>query len=254
MPSTSAFQWYEFGLVKADEQADEAAPWLIYIKASTPRVDFENERIPQRALKQAADYFLENGKITWEHLDQQHRHDASVIIGEPMAVEFPADGSTLVQARLYPLQDQARHVYNILRSGGRLKASVGGSCAKRPGRDGVTDIPQIWWSHLALTPFPVNNDTSISLQPFGAFVKALGVSSAAPLVMQDLGGGHAGQDARSCPAMAGAGRNDSATVSSFVGGGSPHRGGLTPQTTRGVSSRLYYRPLGTTGLRRTHGH
>jgi hypothetical protein len=185
---TSAFQWYEFGLVKADDNADEAAPWLIYIKASTPSVDYDKERIPQSALKNAVDYFLENGKITWEHIDQNKRYDASIIIGEPMAVEFPADGSTLVQARLYPLQPQAQYVYNILRSGGKLKASVGGSCAKRPGPDGVTEIPQIFWTHLALTSFPVNNNTAISLQPYSAFMKALGVTSAAPLVTQDLQG------------------------------------------------------------------
>jgi len=105
-----------------------------------------------------------------------------------MAVEFPADGTTLVQARLYPLQEQARNVWNILRSGGKLKASIGGSCAKRPGRDGTTEVAQIFWNHLAITSWPVNDDTSVSLEPFSAFVKALGTSDAAPLVREDLEG------------------------------------------------------------------
>jgi hypothetical protein len=181
-------QWYDFGVVKAAEEAGEAAPWIIYIRASTPRVDFDNERIPQQALKEAADYFLENGKVTLEHQTEKTRYDASILIGEPMAVEFPPDGSTMVQARLYPLQPQAQFVMNILRSGGKLKASVGGTCAKRPGPDGVTEIPRLFWSHLAITPYPVNNDTLVSLEPFAAFVKALGVSSAAPLVLEDLQG------------------------------------------------------------------
>lgn len=180
--------WFDFGIVKADASADDAAPWIIYIKASTQRVDFDNERVLQQALRDGSRYFVENGKITYEHIDAVNRHDASVIIGEPMAVEFPLDGSTLVQARLYPLQPQAQYVWNILRSNGKLKASVGGSCAKRPGPDGVTEIPQIWWSHLALTAFPVNDDTRVSLQPFSAFVKALGTFEASPLVPEDLEG------------------------------------------------------------------
>jgi hypothetical protein len=125
-------------------------------------------------------------------VDQAKRYDPAIIIGEPMGVEFPADGSTLVQARLYPLQPNAVHVWNILRSGGKLKASVGGSCEKKVGHDGVVEIARIWWSHLALTPYPVNDHTLVSLQPFSAFVKALGVGAAAPLVMQDLQGARLG--------------------------------------------------------------
>jgi hypothetical protein len=184
----TAIRWYEFGIVKAEPSDDAAAPWIIYIQASSPRVDFDNEWVPQEALKQAAAYFLENGKVSYEHVTAENRHDASVIIGEPMAVKFPADGTTLVQARLYPLQPQARYVWNILQSGGKLKASIGGSCAKRPARDGTTEIPQIFWNHLAITSWPVNDDTLVSLQPFSAFVKALGTTSATPLVMEDLQG------------------------------------------------------------------
>lgn len=185
---TSIRWFYNFGIVKADDAADESAPWIIYIKASTPDIDFDNERVLQQALRNAANYFKENGKITLEHVDHEHRHDASIIIGEPMDVQFPPDGSTMIQARLYPHQPQAQFVWNILRSGGKLKASIGGSCAKRPGRDGVTEIPQLFWSHVAVTSWPVNDQTLVSLQPFSAFVKALGTFEASPLVPEDLEG------------------------------------------------------------------
>jgi hypothetical protein len=181
-------QYYDFGLVKADEEASEAAPWIIWIRASTQDVDFEQERVSQQALKDAADYFVHNGRITWEHINQDKRYDPSILIGEPMAVKFPADGSTLVQAKLYPLQPLAQNVWQILRSGGKLKASIGGSCAKRPGRDGIMEIAQIWWNHLALTPYAVNDHTEVSLHPFSEFMKALGSASAAPLVQEDLQG------------------------------------------------------------------
>jgi hypothetical protein len=181
-------QYYQFGLVKADDEATEAAPWIIWIRASTQDIDLEKERVSQQALKDAADYFVRNGKITWEHINQDKRYDPSIIVGEPMAVKFPPDGSTLVQARLYPLQPLAQNVWQILRSNGRLKASIGGSCAKRPGRDGVMEIAQIWWNHIALTPYAVNDHTEVSLQPFANFVKALGTAAAAPLVHEDLQG------------------------------------------------------------------
>jgi hypothetical protein len=186
--SLHTVQYYDFGLVKADDEASEAAPWIIWIRASTQDIDFEQERVSQQALKDAADYFVRNGRITWEHLNQDKRYDPAILIGEPMAVKFPADGSTLVQAKLYPLQPVAQNVWQILRSGGKLKASIGGSCAKRPGRDGVLEIAQIFWTHLALTPYPVNDHTDVSLQPYQEFLKALGSASAAPLVHEDLQG------------------------------------------------------------------
>jgi hypothetical protein len=181
-------QYFDLGIAKADPEASESAPWLIYIQASTPAVDFEKERVLQQALKDSCDYFLENGKITYEHVSHENRHDASVLIGEPMAVKFTPNGLTLIQARLYPYQEQARNVYNILRSGGKLKASIGGSCSKRPGPDGVTEIDRIFWNHVAITSWPVNDDTLVSLQPLSAFLKALGSASAAPLVQEDLQG------------------------------------------------------------------
>jgi hypothetical protein len=180
--------WWDFGLAKAEEGASESAPWILWIRASTTAIDYDNERVTQQALKDASDYFVENGRITWEHQNETTRYDPSIIVGEPMAVKFGADGSTMVQARLYPLQPKAQDIWRILRSGGKLKASIGGSCAKRPGKDGTTEINRIYWNHLALTPYPVNDHTLVSLQPFGAFVKALGVASAAPLVMEDLQG------------------------------------------------------------------
>lgn len=186
--SLYSLQYYAFGLVKADEDGGDAAPWVIWIKASTEDIDFDQERVSQQALKQAADYFVANGRITWEHINQEKRYDPSIIVGEPMAVKFPADGSTLVQARLYPLQPNAGYVWNILRSGGKLKASIGGSCSKRPSPDGVMEISHIFWTHLALTPYPVNDHTLVSLQPLQEFLKALGTASAAPLVMEDLQG------------------------------------------------------------------
>lgn len=193
MPATSTlfeptYRYFDLGFAKADTSAEEAGQWLIYVRASTPQLDFERERVLPQALKDAASYFLENGKVTFEHIDQSNRHDASILIGEPLAVKFTPEGDTLVQARLYPYQPQAQHVWNILRSGGKLKASIGGSCVKRPAGDGATEIPQLWWNHLAITSWPVNNDTIVSLQPFEEFVKALATTAAAPLVMQDLHG------------------------------------------------------------------
>jgi hypothetical protein len=193
LPASYGMHYFDLGFAKADPDASDSAPWIIYIQASTPAVDLDKERVLQQALKDASDYFLENGKITFEHVGHENRHDASVLIGEPMAVKFAPDGTTFVQARLYPYQEQAKNVWNILRSGGKLKASIGGSCSKRPGRDGVTEIDRIFWNHVAITSWPVNNSTLVSLQPLAAFLKALGTASAAPLVREDLQGARLGR-------------------------------------------------------------
>lgn len=192
---TNPVVWIDAGLVKAGTAATQE-PWMIYIQASAPVMDHEGEVVIPEALRDAADYMLRNGKVTYEHVTKDTRTDPTILIGEPTSVHITPDGRTLVTARLYEHQPKAQAVWNILQSGGRLKASIGGTVlARDPNND--AHITKVFWNHLALTSWPVNEATGVSLTPYAEFVKslctakALGATtgtSAQPLVMEDLEG------------------------------------------------------------------
>lgn len=179
--------WIDLGFAKA---VSEAEPWQIFITASSPRIDFQGERVLPEALQDAAKYFLNRGIVSYEHVTHSNRHDPSVVIGHPTAITFTPDGRTLVKAMLYKNVPNAQHVWGILTSGGRLGASIGGSVLERALQPGGTPtISKIWFNHLALTAWPVNDDTAVQLMPYQEFMaKALSTTSATPLVSQDLEG------------------------------------------------------------------
>ena len=186
----------EFGLVKADALAP-GAPWIIYIQASSPRVDYDGERVLPQALRDAAPYFLANGRISYEHITPETRHDPSLLIGEPRDMQFTPDGRTIVKAELYQRVKKAQEVWDILQSGGKMKASIGGAILQRQqDATGTPVVTKVFLNHLALTPWPVNDETNVQLTPYAEFVKSLGYkalgattgTSAQPLVMQDLEG------------------------------------------------------------------
>jgi len=190
MVAASSHQlWVNLGLVKAEPVA-AGEPWIIYITASTGRVDHEGERVLPQALKAASEYFLRRGKVTFEHIGQDNRHDATILIGEPLAMQVTADGRTLVQARLYQHQPQAQAVWNILQSGGKMGASIGGAVLHKqalPGQPPIID--RLMFNHLAITSWPMNEDTEVQLTPYADFLaKALGAADASAVVMEDLEG------------------------------------------------------------------
>jgi hypothetical protein len=189
IPSPTRRLWIDLGFAKAVEAAP-ADPWLIEVVASTPRLDFQGERVLPVAMQDGSAYFMRRGVVTFEHLQRENRADPSIIIGHPTAMQMTAAGATLVKAMLYKHQPKAQHVWQILISGGRLGASIGGDVLERSMEPGGTPIiSRIWFNHLALTAFPVNDDTSVQITPYHEFMaKALSTSSATPLVQQDLEG------------------------------------------------------------------
>lgn len=186
----------DFGLVKA-ESLQPGAPWVIYIRASSPSVDYDGERVLPQALRDAAPYFLANGRISYEHITPETRHDPSLLIGEPRDMQFTADGCTIVKAELYQRVKKAQEVWDILQSGGKMKASIGGAILQRQqDASGTPIVTKVFLNHLALTPWPVNDETNVQLTPYADFVKSLAYkalgattgTSAQALVMQDLEG------------------------------------------------------------------
>lgn len=169
--------------------AEEDGKWIVYMEASNEGLDQEEEQILQKGLKEAKDYYLSHGVISWDH-QHKHQHEPKYIIGEPMDVRFPKDGRTLVKGWLYQHNETAIDLWKNIQSGARLGASIGGGVIQKsqPGEDGKSwpVISRVLWNETAITHKPVNQDTlgKTTLVPFPEFAKAL-MASADVLDKQD---------------------------------------------------------------------
>ena len=61
---------------------------IVWIEASNPNPDIENEKLYAQTLLDAQGYFLSYGNITYDHLPKSAPHTGSVgYIGKPLAVQ-----------------------------------------------------------------------------------------------------------------------------------------------------------------------
>ncbi len=166
-------------LIKAEETDGK---WNIYLEASNEGLDLDEESVLQKALKDAADYYLQHGVISWDH---KHKvlHDPAFIIGEPTDVAFPDTKQTLVKGFLYRENKRAQSLWeNLLSKSTRFGSSVGGYVLNK-SQEG--QINKVFWDETAITHKPINDMTqgTTSIVPFKEFVKALmagsGVDAAA---------------------------------------------------------------------------
>ena len=163
-------------LLKAEE---EGSKWVVYLEASNERPDQEEEVTVMKALKDASDFYLSHGVISWDH---QHKLQKSpeFIIGEPIDVAFTSGKSTLVKGMLYKENKRAQGVMeNVLSKSSRFGASVGGYILKKAIENAQKFIRRVIWDDTAITHKPVNDTTMghVQLVPFAAFAKSLTAGS-----------------------------------------------------------------------------
>jgi hypothetical protein len=154
---------------------------IIYLKAATEDLDLEEEITKSSAISESLPYFLEDGKLTYEHITKENRHDPSLLIGEPIEARISPSGEFFCKGRLYnnPKLEKAEAVWQLLLAKAKLKASVGGfikdrsrTFVKAIGRE-IDHITKLVLTHIAVTPFPVNQATQVQVVPFGEFAKSL---------------------------------------------------------------------------------
>jgi hypothetical protein len=159
-------------LLKAEE---EGSKWVVYLEASNEHNDQEEEITVMKALKDASDFYLSHGVISWDH---QHKLQKSpeYIIGEPLDIAFTSAKSTLVKGMLYKENKRAQGVMeNVLSKSSRFGASVGGYILKKALENAQKFIRRVIWDDTAITHKPVNDTTMghVQLVPFAAFAKSL---------------------------------------------------------------------------------
>jgi len=160
-------------LIKAEEIDGK---WSVYLEASNEDLDLDEETVLQKALKDAADYYLQHGVISWDH-KQKVLHDPAFIIGEPIDVAFPDSKATLVKGFLYKENKRAQSLWeNLLSKSTRFGSSVGGYVLNKSQQGQVN---KVYWDEVAITHKPINDMTQgrTSIIPFKEFAKALMVGS-----------------------------------------------------------------------------
>lgn len=171
--------YYPFGSSELLKAVEEDGKWTVYLEASNESLDQDGEITVMKALKDAADYYLTHGVISWDHLHKIKKNPA-FIIGEPTDVAFTKHNSTLVKGFLYKENENAQGVWNnLLSKTTRLGSSVGGYILKKSVEGTQNFIKRVLWDETAITYKPVNDTTlgNVQILPFAEFAKALMVGN-----------------------------------------------------------------------------
>ena len=176
---------FSSALVKGEE---ENGRWIVYLQASNEGLDQDEEVVMCKALKDAADYYLSHGILSYDH-QHKRQNDPKFIVGEPLDIAFNDKNETMIKGFLYKENEIAKSLWDNIRSGAKkLGASVGGGILKKAAdvSNGIKGkIIRVIWDETAITHKPVNDGTlgKVSIIPFAEFAKALmaggGVDAAA---------------------------------------------------------------------------
>ena len=201
--------YLEASICKSGCKTDDAGNCLFEVEASNENLDFQNQKVLQRALMDSKDNFLRYGVISNDHL--HHKEGAGgekitcpdQIIGEPVDVRTDG-GKTIVTAKLYRSNPIARTFIRLLKDGStRIRASIGGIFPKvRRLMDGTEAVTSLVWNDLALTATPVNNTVGCAhlVKSYSAdeFVKALCAGSQTDAAAKEGGAALIEEDVRKC--------------------------------------------------------
>lgn len=201
--------YLEASICKSGCKTDDAGNCLFEVEASNENLDFQNQKVLQRALMDSKDNFLRYGVISNDHLHHKEGVGGEKItcpdqiIGEPVDVRCDG-GKTIVTAKLYRSNPIARTFIRLLKDGStRIRASIGGIFPKvRRLMDGTEAVTSLVWNDLALTATPVNNTVGCAhlVKSYSApeFVKALCAGHQTDAAAKEGGAALIEEDVRKC--------------------------------------------------------
>ena len=201
--------YLEASICKSGCKTDDAGNCLFEVEASNENLDFQNQKVLQRALMDSRDNFLRYGVISNDHLHHGQGLNGEKItcpeniIGEPVDVRTDG-GKTIVTAKLYRSNPIARTFIRLLKDGStRIRASIGGIFPKvRRLMDGTEAVTSLVWNDLALTATPVNNTVGcahlVKSYSAGEFVKALCAGAVTDAAAKEGGAALVEEDVRKC--------------------------------------------------------
>lgn len=183
-------------------ESDEFGNTIVYGEASNENLDFQGDKVLQEALLDSADYFMQNGVVSYDHRHLTEKENPEkFIIGEPLGIRFKetkeGGKKVFVKFKLFKNNELANEIVKKLKDGANtVKISIGGKLAKKEASvtDGAKRIVSVLWDEIALTYKPVNQTLSPVTLSSREFVKSLmaGEGAGENIVREDLQG--AGSD------------------------------------------------------------
>jgi len=170
---------FGFDLVKGKEEGGKR---YIYGIASSESPDQANEIVEAAGLKKSAEFFIKKGLIDYDH-QSQIKKDPSAIIGKPMNVHWDDQNRMHLKAEIYKGVAKADAVWDLVKAGAPLGLSVGGKVLDRYQtydpklNKNVTRVTRAMINHVAVTPFPCNEDTMVTNESYASFFKSLSTGS-----------------------------------------------------------------------------
>ena len=161
---------------------------ILWVEASNPNPDIENEKLYAQTLMNAENYFLNYGSITYDHLPKNYPETGSMgYIGKPLEVQKEGK-SVWVKCKLNRLNPIVKDILQKIEAGiefvVNLRASIGGRFSRRSvdvvSSDGAKILQgNFLWDELALTYIPVN-DTLQGIQIDGKTLRKSNTSYSSP--------------------------------------------------------------------------
>jgi hypothetical protein len=189
------FATVEAGLEKSDSDSKNVSnDRIIYMNSSNEKLDLQGDVVAATGIKESLNFYLKCGKIDYDH---KSLIDPRYLIGEPLEGQVTSDGAFLAKGVLYKGLEVADSIYNLLKAGAKLGVSIGGKVLdhkdvydEKYGRN-INKITKVLLNHLAITPYPINVWTSVSVMPWNNFMKSLTTATGSALKVESLEhGGH----------------------------------------------------------------
>lgn len=147
----------------------------VYGEASNEHLDLEGDTVDASGVGQSMDFWKAHGKVDWCHKGGAM---PNFLVGEPVDW-MQHNGRLMIEGSLYDNWPMADQVHGILMRKGRLGYSLGGkilsTCMKFDKDFGgmVKRVQKVFVNHVAVTPYPVNYNTNVTLVPWNQFLGML---------------------------------------------------------------------------------
>jgi len=190
--------------LQIDKAVEEDGYRIIYLHAHSENQDLQKETIATNALKESSDYFMHNGFLDYHHAGERNKDvpDPQDIIGYPLELKFRGNDA-FVKAVLHKGDKLADDIWKGLhcQPPKRFSASIAGKRIKTFQKANGVYTTKLIWTSLAITPSPVNMDTSVSANDtYSVFLKGLFSSAETDLAQVEGGQALSGVENDSKPA------------------------------------------------------
>lgn len=142
------------GVIKAASKSPEGEMLISGPIADEDQVDLQNDIITKAAIQSGLEFFKAAGRhVDYGHLFRK-THKPEYLIGKAIDFNDGPDGKIWMTAKLYPNNEYATGLYNLVKNGGHAGFSIDGICKARDAEDN-RKIIETQIMLIAADPMPI---------------------------------------------------------------------------------------------------